>query len=204
MRKPRRLFVFLVLALCLWTLVAWLLGSFLVVHKSLERADAIVILSGSAEFEERCETAAELFRRNVSGKIFLTDDGERSGWDAEAETNPLFVERAIRRLTELGVTPGSIEIIPGTVQGTEDEARVFARTAKERGLTSVMLVTSAYHTRRAKRTFERAAAGAIEFGIASPSAGHVMDGPCCWWLSPQRQKTVGMEYVKLGYYWWEY
>lgn len=204
MRKLVRRVGILVAALCIWTLIAWVLGSFLVVRKPLERADAIVVLSGSAEFADRCETAAELYRRNVADKIFLTDDGERSGWDAETQTNPLFVERASRRLLELGVAPASMEIIPGPVQGTEDEARIFARTARERGLTSVMLVTSGYHTRRAMRTFERAAAGTIEFGIASPPAGRITEGPCCWWLGPERLKTVGAEYVKLGYYWWEY
>ena len=63
MRKLLRLFIILVAALCVWTVIAWLLGSYLVVEKPLERADAIVVLSGSAEYEERCDTAAELFRR---------------------------------------------------------------------------------------------------------------------------------------------
>ena len=204
MRKLGRPLVIFVAALCVGPLIAWLLGSFLVVEKPLERADAIVVLSGSAEFEERCDTAAELFHRNVADKIFLTDDGNRSGWDSEAQRNPLFVERATRRLVELGVEPESIEIIAGPVQGTADEARVFAQTAKERRLTSVMLVTSAYHTRRARWTFERASAGTIKFGITSPPAVRITDGPCCWWLSPERLKTVGTEYIKLGYYWWEY
>ena len=204
MRKLVRLFIILVAALGIWTLIAWLLGSFLVVEKPLERADAIVVLSGSAEFEERCDIAAELFHRNVANKIFLTDDGNRSGWDAETQRNPLFVEKATRRLEEQGVAPGSIEIIPGRVRGTWDEARVIAQMAKERRLASIMLVTSAYHTRRAKRSFESAAGASVEFGIDAPPAAQITNGPCCWWLRPERLKTVGTEYMKLVYYWWEY
>ena len=81
---------------------------------------------------ERTEKAAELYRNGISAKILLTDDGEKAGWSSAEQKNPKFVELARSNLIECGVTPEAIEILPATVEGTIDEARVFAGQSAHR------------------------------------------------------------------------
>jgi hypothetical protein len=57
--KPKALLAFVVIALVLW-LVAWEAAKLLIVSAPLARADAIVVMAGSAAFKERTQRAADL------------------------------------------------------------------------------------------------------------------------------------------------
>lgn len=186
-----------------WFFVAPLLAEKLIVEKPLARADAILILGGSATFKERTQKAAELYRAGISERILLTDDGEQAGWSRAEQRNPKFVELAQKSLIEQGVPPTAIELLQPIVAGTIDEARVFAEKAKTENLKSVLLVTSAYHTRRALWTFTRVSAenNAAEIGIESARAGIQTPPPSRWWLSAAGWNLVAGEYVKSAYYW---
>ena len=46
-------FLFAVAAFGLWSLIAAALGNYLIVSRPLDRADAIIVLAGGREFEER-------------------------------------------------------------------------------------------------------------------------------------------------------
>jgi uncharacterized SAM-binding protein YcdF (DUF218 family) len=198
-------FKFLSVALILflaWISLAPFLAERLIVEKSPERADAILVLGGSATFKERTEKAAELYRKGISAKILLTDDGGRAGWSRAEQRNPKFVELARKALIERNVPADAIEIIEPPVEGTIDEARALAATVKDRNLKSVLLVTSAYHTRRALWTFTRVLAGRdVEIGIESAQTGIQTPTPRYWWLSTAGWNLVAGEYVKSAYYW---
>lgn len=162
----------------------------------------ILVLGGSATFKERTEKAAELYQKGISAKILLTDDGGRAGWSRLEQRNPKFVELARQSLIEHGVPPESIEILPTTVEGTIDEARVFVEKARAENLQSVLLVTSAYHTRRALWTFTKISAETnAAIGIESPPTGIQTPTPFFWWLQTSGWKLVAGEYVKSAYYW---
>ena len=208
MKKLSRTFKFSIVfssALLVWVLIAPYLAKILIVEKPLKKADAILILGGSATYIERTQKAAELYRNNVSDKILLTDDGERGGWNQREETNLKFVELARRSLTAGGVPAQNIEILEPQVAATIDEARLLADTAKARNLKKILLVTSAYHTRRALWIFEKTAANdQIEIGIESPETGIETAAPPMWWITPRGWQNVGGEYVKFVYYWMFY
>jgi uncharacterized SAM-binding protein YcdF (DUF218 family) len=190
-----------------WFLLAPFLAERLIVEKPLARADAILILGGSATFGERTQKGAELYRQGISGRILLTDDGEQAGWSRVERRNPKFVELAQKSLIEEGVPASAIEILQPTVAGTIDEARVFTEKAKTENLKSVLLVTSAYHTRRALWTFTRVSSAennAAEIGIESARAGIQTPLPSVWWFSAAGWNLVAGEYVKSAYYWLRY
>lgn len=195
-------FVFLALFV-VWIFLAPHLAERLIVEKPLARADAILVLGGSATFAERTQKAAEAYRQGISGKILLTDDGGEAGWSRSEQRNPRFVELARKSLIEQGVAADAIEILPSTVEGTIDEARIFSEKAKAENLKSVLLVTSAYHTRRALWTFTKvsAAGNNPEIGIASPRTGIQTPTPVFWWLQASGWRMVAGEYVKSAYYW---
>ena len=199
MNWKRRILVIILILAVGWTLTAPMLANYLVVQKHLDRADAIVVLSGSAEFLPRTREAALIFEHGAAPYILLTDDGLQGPWDGVLKRNPTTVERARSELVKLGVPDTAIEVLPTVVDGTRDEANVVATSVGERHLRSVILVTSAYHSRRALCSFEQALRRqrlSLDVGIRSPSE---RSGPF-WWLSFNGWRTVGLEWIKTTYY----
>lgn len=199
-----RIFAGLLALFLIWILVAPLLAENLIVEKPLAHADAILVLGGSAVYLERTDKAAELFKNGVTTRIFLTDDGTRGGWSRLEQRNILFVELARRNLINQGVPPENIEILKPVAEGTIYEARSLAEVSKSDNLKTILLVTSAYHTRRALKTFERAFAeqnSPSEIGIEYAATGRHTPNPSSWWLSAFGWQSVAGEYVKSVYYW---
>lgn len=191
-------------AILAWILIAPFLAENLIVEKPLKRADAILILSGSSVYIERTEKAAELYRQGIAPRVFLTDDGERAGWSRVKKENLQFVELARNSLIERGVPPEAIEILSERVDGTKSEAEALQKKVIESNLKSLLLVTSAYHTRRALQTFEKTFADEnlnIEIGIEFAPTGKQTPLPSHWWLSVKGWRFVAGEYVKSLYYW---
>ena len=209
MKITRRLKLFLVFfsAFIGWVCLAPSLAEHLIVEKPLEKADAILVLGGSSTYVERTHKAAELFKQGIAPKIFLTNDGEQGGWDRREQRNPYFVERARWELINQGVAESAIEILPGIVRGTQDEAVLLEKTLAEKPLKSLLIVTSPYHTRRAFSAFAsilHEKADAPEIGIVSPAPGEQSPPPAVWWLSVRGWRFVAGEYLKFVYYWMFY
>ena len=204
MKKFWRISVSLVIALGVWIPLASGLANRLAVEQPLPEADAILVLSGSATYIERTQKAAELYQQGIAPRILLTSDGTRAGWSRSEERNPSFVELARASLIERGVDPNAIEILSETATGTIYEARILRKKLDETGWQKVLIVTSAYHTRRALWTFEKVLAESekkTEIGIVSAPFGQQTPSPNSWWLSPFGWSLVAGEYVKSFYYW---
>jgi uncharacterized SAM-binding protein YcdF (DUF218 family) len=207
-KKRSRAFKFFLIfagALAAWILFAPVLAQILIVEKPLaRRADALLVLAGSATYKERTKRAAEIFNQGIAARILLTDDGGRGGWNSVEGRNTPFVELARRDLVERGVPAEAIEILEPQVDGTIDEARLLERKVKVENYRSLLLVTSAYHTRRALRTFERVLPS-TEIGIEhAPASGEKTPSPYFWWLKRAGWNSVAAEYVKTVYYWLYY
>ena len=202
-RTFRVLAAFSILIL-IWIFLAPFLAASLIKEKPLEKADAIWVLSGSASYLERIQEAALVYKKGVAPKIFLTNDGGYGGWNEAEQLNPAFVELAKRELMLQGVPSEAIEMLPKVVDGTNYEADLFVETARDRNLTSVLLVTSPYHSRRTLWTFERAALKnslSVNIGLQSPAAGPETPRAFDWWLSRKGWTVGGEEYVKIAYSW---
>ena len=202
-----KLSVILLVLLGLWILLAPLFAQRLIVEKHLDRADAIVVMSGSAVYQERTHKAAALYKQGIANTILLTDDGMRAGWSQMEKRNVPYVELAKRELIAQGVPAENIEILPGEVTGTDWEAKALTRKIKESKLDSVLIVTSAYHTRRALWTFREilSESGAqAEIGIAHAPTGEQTPPIFTWWLSKKGWQMVAGEYVKSAAYWLYY
>jgi len=184
-----------------WPLLAWGAAEILNVSSTPSRADAIVVLAGSATYIERTHQAAQLFKRGFAPKIILTNDGQESGWSAKLEKNPLFVERATMELKSQGVAEDKIAIMPGFVSSTRNEAAHAREYATREGLHSILVVTSAYQVRRARWTFNQTFAGSgVSVSFSSVSPGEQSPRPLTWWLHRSGWRMVAAEYVKLVYY----
>ncbi|HKG15735.1 MAG TPA: YdcF family protein [Pyrinomonadaceae bacterium] len=200
-RRARRALPLLLVALAAWAVVSRAAAEALVVSEELERADALVVLAGSSAYVERTARAAELYREGRAPVVVLTNDGQLSGWSDESQSNPTFVERARAELVRGGVPPERIEALPRRVGSTHDEAVLLREYAGGRRMRSLLVVTSAYHTRRALWTFRRAFGGSgVEVGVSRVEPGVQTPTPGTWWLSPRGWGAVAGEYVKTVYY----
>jgi uncharacterized SAM-binding protein YcdF (DUF218 family) len=188
------------LALLLWPFAAWGAARGLVVRAEAGRADALVVLSGSATYRERAAEAARLYREGRAPLVLLTDDGVLGGWSEAEQRNPRFVELAAAELRRGGVPAESVKVLDARPTSTHDEAGAVCAYAAGRGLRSLVVVTSAYHSRRAlwtwRRVFRRSG---VEVGL-EPAAGAGTPGAWTWWLSAAGWRQVAGEYVKMVYY----
>ena len=191
----------LIVGFSLWVLVAWGAARALVTGAELERADAIVIFSGSSAYKERAARAAQLFHAGRAPLIILTNDNQPSGWSSREQRNPLFVERARDELLRLNVPAERIIILPQTVTSTYEEAALARDYARANNLRSILFVTSAYHSRRALWTARRVfAESGIAVGLEAPPPGEETPRPLTWWLKASGWLMVAAEYPKLIYY----
>ncbi|MEK6283786.1 MAG: YdcF family protein [Acidobacteriota bacterium] len=207
-RKNKRLILGVRLAaafLVVWLPISWIAASALVVNVRLERADAVVVLSGSSTYIERARWAALIFNQGRAPKIILTNDKLQSGYSLSQDRNPFFVELAVDELRRSGVPADRIEVIPTPARNTHDEAILLRDYSTQHDLQALSIVTSPYHTRRASRTFGRAFQGtSTRLGVESPPPGLQSPLPATWWLHPLGWKLVPGEYLKLIYYAWRY
>jgi uncharacterized SAM-binding protein YcdF (DUF218 family) len=193
------------LLLVVWSILAWGAARALVVRSELPHADALVVLAGSATYVERTHRAAQLFAAGVAARIVLTNDNLPSGWSALEERNPLFVERAAEELQRQGVPAEKIEIVPGIVSSTYDEIMRVREYSVKHGLRSILVVTSAYHSRRAWWTLRHVFRGSdVAIGLETAAPGEQSPRPATWWWHRVGWQMVPLEYVKIVYYWLRY
>jgi uncharacterized SAM-binding protein YcdF (DUF218 family) len=189
-----------------WTLVAWPLAAWaaagaLVVRSEMPRADALAVLAGASTYIERTHRAAELFHEGRAPQIILTNDEMQGGYSPALDRNPFFVERAAEELRRMGVPAESIKIIPQPLSSTYEEAVCLREYAAAHDLHSILVVTSAYHSRRALWTLRRVFRGSdVMVGLDPAATGQQSPAPAAWWWHELGWRLVPGEYLKLAYY----
>ena len=203
--RLRGIVKWLAVFILVWGILAWVAARVLIVNAPLNSADAIVVLSGSSTYVERTQKAAELYRQGRAPLVLLTDDQTRGPWSSALQRNPYFVERATDELIKQGVPAEKIRIVPGLASSTHDEALLLKDYVVARRLRSVLVVTSAYHSRRALRSLRQTFAGTeMTIGLEPVPPGSQTPSRAFWWLHLEGWRSVGGEYVKLIYYWLHY
>lgn len=189
----------------IWSLFAWVAARSLIVRSGISSADALVVLSGSNNYLERTQWAARLYSEGRAPFIILTNDNVPGGWSVAEQRNPLFVELAAAELRRKGVPAEKIETIRDATSSTYEEALRLRQYSVAHNLRSILVVTSAYHSRRALWTLRRVFEGSgIEIGLDTPETGIQTPAPATWWWHPSGWRIVPGEYVKMIYYWMKY
>ena len=180
-------------------LLAWGAARLLIVRAPLERADALMVLSGSSRLVERNHFAAQLFLEGRAPRIILTNDNQQLGWDTRQQRNPFSYEWAQKILQVDGVPADRIEVVMQPVYGTHNELEVVREYARQHKLQSLLIVTSAYHSRRtlwtANNVFKDTG---LVIGLEHPRPG--VPAPWNWFLRRSGWRLVAGEYLKLAYY----
>ena len=174
-------------------------GSWLVKADDPAYADVMVMLVGS--ISDRVLQTADLYYEGVAGKVWLVEAG--MGADStlkERGVQLISKSTQIRNsLISLGIPADSISLLPGGATSTQMEAEIVRDYLhKQTGMDTLLLVSSASHTRRASMIF-KAAFDPLEEGIllyCSPN--HYTNFHAeKWWRSREDIERVVMEYLKM-------
>jgi uncharacterized SAM-binding protein YcdF (DUF218 family) len=206
--KRRVALVFLVLGIC--GLSAYVgrplylphLGEFLVHADPLEKADAIVILAGDDTAGSRVLEAVSLLRGGWAEVLMVSD--APIAWGVTAG------ELARKQAVELGVPPRQIiEVSSHSPAGrgqlldsTLSESQLLLAEWQKRKYKTVIVVTSNFHTRRARRIFQRLSKDAGIRVLLHPSTDtsfHVDR----WWTRRADARMWLLEMQKLAFSYFE-
>ncbi|MGA8143190.1 MAG: YdcF family protein [Candidatus Acidiferrales bacterium] len=162
-------------------------GSFWVVDESPQVSDAIVILSDDDFDAVRASRAADLFRASWAPRIVASGRSLRP--------YASIAELMQRDLTDRGVSPGAVVRFPNRARNTLEEAGAVSEFLSSHGWKKIIVVTSNYHTRRARFIYEHALAPGTELRVvAAPDPAY---DPNSWWRTREGLKTFFHE--SIGY-----
>ena len=182
------------------------LGQWLVVMDELQESDMIVVLMGSVY--DRILEAADLYDEGYSDRIVLIN--------SYITAKDIIINRGIKvygntllsKMTaiDLGIPEEDILILEGNSRSTQDEAltiREYIRNNRE--IESIILVTSKYHSGRAKKIFKKALSVLDrEIDLYSSPSKYDPSNVNQWWRNREDFQWVVLEYLKLtNFYFWE-
>jgi uncharacterized SAM-binding protein YcdF (DUF218 family) len=174
-------------------------ASFLIVEDSLRPAAAIVPLAGEIPFREM--EAAKLYRAGWAPRIIIKPTAPREEAKAFEEMGIAVSEQwELRRevLLQQGVPAAAILIPKAGAEGTLEELQAAYRELGSKD-SPVILVTSKYHTRRTRLTWQHVSAGRSP-GIVRSASRDPFD-PKQWWRERRFVLSVVREYLGLiNYY----
>jgi len=197
--RRRILLVGAVLGLALYLTATPLLraaGRYLVTEETPEKADAIVVLSGS--FPDRILEAVDLYAAGFAPLIVLCREPENAGFKQLRERGvvlPRGYELNQSVAEQLGVPSDAIIVVDRADSSTFSEARRVLDFLSRRGIAKILLVTSKFHTRRAGAIYRHLAGGKLRI-ITRPARYDRFD-PDRWWRDRLWVRRVVIEYQKL-------
>jgi uncharacterized SAM-binding protein YcdF (DUF218 family) len=168
-----------------------LIGDYLIVTDSLEKADLITASSGP---EYRILYAVDLYKKGLGKKLFFTGGYSDKNQRYEAAWSKYLA-------TSNGVPEEAIQTDDTTVVSTYQEAVALKQfiDAHPDDYKIVTVVTDPYHTRRAKWAYEKVFGDQVQIRMAPvpfAQAGYSKK----WWTSAKTIQMVTEEYFKLGFY----
>lgn len=157
-------------------------------------SDAIMLLLGG--LGHRPEQAAALYHQGLAPRIvFVTLDDQLAHSDETPET--------VHKLLRLGVPREAIVVLPDRAESTRQEALALRKEAQRQGWKRITVVTSGFHTRRARWIFRRELAG-TDLRIHMAIAPNPKLDSRSWWRSDEGLVVYVDETLKSLYYWLRY
>jgi uncharacterized SAM-binding protein YcdF (DUF218 family) len=168
-------------------------GESWIVEDPLEHSDAILVLSDDNFYADRATRASQVFREGMAPLVVAS--GRR------LRPHAGIAELMEHDLIERGVPKDKILRIAHDADNTREEAEVLAQLAIQKKWKSVIVVTSNYHTRRARYIFEKV----FPPGLAIRMTG-ARDGdfdPERWWEKRISIKKFSRELAGMLVAMWE-
>jgi len=208
-RKSSRIFLYLgagAIGICVLTygihpIVLRSFGTYLVVEDALEPASAIIVLSGGTPL--RALEAARLYKDEWAPRIILNQSVRKENFYAFESLGIDVVEQHEydhEVLLRSGVPDEAIWVIEEEVENTVAELRTTLRLLSSSTDTTLIIVTSNYHTRRTSKIWNYLTDGKIKVVVRSTRSDTLFD-PATWWKNRAAIKSLVNEYMGLINYW---
>jgi uncharacterized SAM-binding protein YcdF (DUF218 family) len=168
-------------------------GESWIVEDSLDRADAIIVLSDDNFYADRATRAADLYRHNMA-QVVVASGRKLRPYAGIAELME-------HDLIERGVPKEKIVRVAHNAENTREEAQVLVQQALEHKWRSVIVVTSNYHTRRARYIFQRVFPAQFQVRVTGSHDGDF--DPEHWWQTRQSLKELTREFAGMIVAMWE-
>jgi uncharacterized SAM-binding protein YcdF (DUF218 family) len=168
------------------------IGRWLVVEDPLEKAQAIVVLSGRMPL--RAIEAARLYREGYAPKVWLTYSTEPAA-TLKAMGISFVGEDAynVQVLVHEGVPAADIRLLQPPIVNTADEIAAVSAALHEAEGSRVILVTSKVHTRRVRILWHRLAARSGQAIVRAASDDPFE--PKRWWRTTGDALDVVREFL---------
>jgi uncharacterized SAM-binding protein YcdF (DUF218 family) len=207
--KRGKLIFLIIVAIALIQLIAYrqrilvAIGTYLVYEQSPQQADVIAIPANWDDTIIRARGGADLYNKGLAKVVFVPRMEPMEGLE-ETRKRGIYVpenrDLLIVILEGLGVPLAAIETSAQEVTDTWEEAQEMSNLVERKGYTSVLVVTSKYHSRRAYLIFKDALKGKASV-ISVPSPYDPSD-PEEWWRRSKDSRSVILEYQKMLVYYW--
>jgi uncharacterized SAM-binding protein YcdF (DUF218 family) len=173
------------------------IADYLIVNDDPRSADIIFLLN--SDFDTRPFRAAELYKQGVAPLVVMARSENAPSVELGLRANDTDISVGV--MEKMGVPADKIVVLPfpGGVASTFDEASAFHTYIESNHIRTVALVTSAFHTRRARWIFARELKGlsvTLEM-VAVPYEGFDQSN---WWKNETGLITLNNEYIKWFYY----
>jgi uncharacterized SAM-binding protein YcdF (DUF218 family) len=164
-----------------------------IIEDPLDKADALIVLGDDNFYADRATRGVQLFREGKATVIVA------SGRRLRPSAN--IAELIEHDLVERGVPKDKIVRFTHDADSTLEEAEALARLVKERKWRRVIVVTSNYHTRRARYIFRRVFPQGVQVSVASTRDGDF--DPEHWWEKRKSIKELTHEFAGMVVTLWE-
>jgi uncharacterized SAM-binding protein YcdF (DUF218 family) len=149
------------------------------------QADAAFVLAGDG-YGDRMRTAAELARRGFVPKIYVSGPEGFYG----LHEDDLAIAWAVKR----GYPASYFVPLPTTATSTRQEAEIALPRLRRDGIRNLLIVTSDYHTGRARRIWRKEAPDMNITIVGAPDHFFELRN---WWRTREGQKAVFYEWSKV-------
>jgi uncharacterized SAM-binding protein YcdF (DUF218 family) len=160
-------------------------GSFWIVQDRIEPADVIVVIGDDDFTADRAREAASLFHTGWAPQIVA------SGRMLRPYTS--IADLMTRDLESQGVPSAAIMRFSHRASNTLEEAEGLRVLISQKGWRRILLVTSDYHTRRARYIFRKVLPDNVSLEVVGASSADFE--PASWWESRQGRKAFFLETV---------
>jgi uncharacterized SAM-binding protein YcdF (DUF218 family) len=170
-------------------------GSWLVREDPLEKAEAIVVLSGG--LPGRALAAAEIYRQGYGKEVWLTRPLEPRAAMEDLHLPYAGEEEYTRMvLIEKGVLPNQVRVLKPDILNTADELRAVAGSVGQQSGAVTIIVTSKAHTRRVRALWTKTSHGCCGRVLVRGSPQEQFDA-AHWWRTTSDALAVVREYLGL-------
>lgn len=170
-------------------------AQWLIKEDALQAADAMIVLSGGSF--DRGNEAVRIFKHGFVPVIICP--GGNKAYEFEILNMNLKESEVTKlNLVRQGVPDSAIQVIPEG-SSTAEEAKFLYPHIKSKQYKKVILLTSLYHTRRARKVFEKVFEDSGVVFVVRGSKSSRFD-EYAWWKTEDGLIAMNNEMVKVFYY----